>query len=216
MVFVACSGFPVPVSRYWKEFMSVEISDTELGIPGEGTVRRWVRESPEGFAFTALAPGSVAASGFKLDDDLRDLLKRFGAVAKKLNSKAVVFATNEKFKHSKANRAVLRTFLESLPKGLPPVVLDLPWQPEQTQDVAEDLAIAAYDPLKESPPPLVNGLAYARLPGPAGHRSRYDEPSVKAIAKHCEESESEEIFCVFRNIDMHVNAAALRVLLKQT
>jgi hypothetical protein len=30
MFVVACSGFPVPVSRYWREFDAVEISDTEI------------------------------------------------------------------------------------------------------------------------------------------------------------------------------------------
>ena len=52
MAVVACSGFPVPVSRYFREFEGVEISETELGIPGAGTVRRWLREAPEGFVFT--------------------------------------------------------------------------------------------------------------------------------------------------------------------
>ena len=47
MFVVACSGFPVPVSRYWQEFDAVEISDTEIAIPGAGTVRRWIREAPE-------------------------------------------------------------------------------------------------------------------------------------------------------------------------
>ncbi len=64
MLFVACSGFPIAVSRYLAEFRAVEIADTEIGIPGMGSIRRWQREAPEGFAFTVLAPATIGASGF--------------------------------------------------------------------------------------------------------------------------------------------------------
>ena len=43
-------------------------------------------------------------------------------------------------------------------------------------------AIAAYDPLTDDPPPK-SKMVYIRLPGPAGHRSRYDEPSIDKIAE---------------------------------
>ena len=55
----------MPVSRYWREFDAVEISDTEIAIPGAGTVRRWIREAPEGFLFTMVAPKSLSDSGFR-------------------------------------------------------------------------------------------------------------------------------------------------------
>ena len=75
MIVVACSGFPVPVSRNWREFLAVEISETELGIPGAGTVRRWLREAPEGFTFTLLAPKDIATSNFELNP-VNELLLR--------------------------------------------------------------------------------------------------------------------------------------------
>ena len=56
MLLVACSGFPVPVSRYWGAFPAVEISDTEIAMPGRGSIRRWTREAPEGCLVSVLAP----------------------------------------------------------------------------------------------------------------------------------------------------------------
>jgi uncharacterized protein YecE (DUF72 family) len=63
MFVVACSGFPVPVSRYWREFDAVEISDTEIAIPGAGTVRRWIREAPDNFLFTVVLPAHQGEQG---------------------------------------------------------------------------------------------------------------------------------------------------------
>ena len=182
MFVVACSGFPVPVSRYWREFDAVEISDTEIAIPGAGTVRRWIRESPDDFLF------KLAAS---------------------LKAKAVIFAADEKFKHGKANRAALRAFLGFIPK-MPPVVFDLDaWKPSDIVAACGDRpAIAAYDPLTDDPPPKAE-MVYIRLPGPAGHRSRYDEASVEKIAEHCESLDPELGICVFQNIDMQTNAQQL-------
>lgn len=209
MLYVACSGFPVPVSRYWSLFPAVEISDTRLAIPGAGSVRRWLRESPEGFAFTALAPQEVGESGFKKTKDNQALVEAFAAFAKKLGAKAVVFQAPEDFKATKATKTAIKSFLGWLPE-LPQIVLDLPgWKPK---DVAAAIgnkpAVAAYDPLVDEPPPPAD-FVYLRLPGPAGHRSRYDEDAIEAIVAHCRDLEADEGFCVFRNIDMQANASAV-------
>jgi len=47
MITVGCAGFPVPATRYWKEFMFVEVQETHVSTPGPGTVRRWRREAPD-------------------------------------------------------------------------------------------------------------------------------------------------------------------------
>jgi uncharacterized protein YecE (DUF72 family) len=202
MFTVACSGFPVPVSRYWREFDAVEISDTEIAIPGAGTVRRWIRESPEDFLFTVVAPKSVADSGFRRTKENKATCEAVAALAKDLKAKAVVFHADEKFKHGKANRTALRAFLGFVPSDLPPLVLDFDaWKPS-------DIAAACGDPLTDDPPPK-SKMTYIRLPGPAGHRSRYDEASVGKIADHCNSLDVEVGICVFRNIDMQTNAHQL-------
>jgi uncharacterized protein YecE (DUF72 family) len=214
MFVVACSGFPVPVSRYWREFDAVEISDTEIAIPGAGTVRRWIRESPDDFLFTVVAPKSVSESGFRRTKENKATCEAVAKLAKSLKAKAVVFAADEKFKHGKANRAALRAFLGFIPE-MPPIVFDLDaWKPADIVAACGDRpAVAAYDPLTDEPPPKAK-MVYIRLPGPAGHRSRYDEASVAKIAKHCNSLDPELGICVFQNIDMQTNAHQLIKRLK--
>jgi uncharacterized protein YecE (DUF72 family) len=213
--FVACSGFPVPVSRYWKEFPAVEISDTEIAIPGAGTVRRWIRESPQGFAFTVLAPSSLAASGFRRTNENKELCDEVIKLARNLKAKAVVFAGDESFKHGKASRAALKSFITSLPENMPTPVFDLTaWKPGDIASVcAKTIAVAAYDPLKSAEPPPTS-FTYIRLPGPAGYRSRYDEESIDELTKHIKRLKLKEGFCVFANIDKQTNAAQLIKKLK--
>lgn len=213
MVFVACSGFPVPVSRYFGEFLAVEISDTELGMPGEGTIRRWLREAPDGFAFTMLAPKEVGESGFEISHEVREALGNVGRLALRMNARAVVFVAPEDFKLAPNRRAALAGFIDWLPEKFPPIVVDLPaWKPDHVLSACEGHpVVVAYDPLNDEPPSGQQELRYIRLPGPAGHRSRYDDEAIDRIAAHCRQAEeqAETVICVFRNIDMHANALQL-------
>ena len=219
MAVVACSGFPVPVSRYFREFEGVEISETELGIPGAGTVRRWLREAPEGFTFTLLAPKEIATSAFVLNPATDKLVKEVGALCKSMNAHGVVFAAPPEFASNRANKSAVKKFVESLPARYPRAILSL-----GGFKLAEMLAaidgkknvIAAYDPLQDDPPPSAKAdLAYIRLPGPAGFRSRYDEGSLEKVVEHVKSSKAKATICVFHNIDMHANASRARELLGQ-
>ncbi len=217
MLYVACSGFPVPVSRYWSLFPAVEISDTELGIPGTGTIRRWLRESPDGFAFTALAPKELGESGFRKTKENKALITAFVDFCGNLGAQALVFQAPPEFKHGKASKAAVKAFLNWLPKDLPHLVMDLPsWKPADVASACGKRTVsAAYDPLLDEPPPETP-FVYARLPGPAGHRSRYDEESVDEISAHCQtlQEKAELAFCIFRNIDMQANASGVLAKLK--
>lgn len=218
MAVVACSGFPVPVSRYFREFEGVEISETELGIPGAGTVRRWLREAPEGFVFTLLAPKEIAGGGFQLTPANEKLIKEVGALCKSMNALAVVFAAPPEFLPTRPNKSAVKKFVESLPARYPKAVLSL-----GGFKLADTLAcmdpkknvIAAYDPLQDDPPAGKGDLSYVRLPGPAGFRSRYDEGSLERVVAHVKSSKAKSTVCVFHNIDMHANASRARELLGQ-
>lgn len=215
MIFVACSGFPVPVSRYWTEFPAVEITETELGIPGEGTVRRWLRESPDGFAFSLIAPQTIAASGFQRSKDNKALTEAMGRLANTLSARAIVFVAPEDFKPNRNTRAAVKSFVDALPAKFPRIVLDLPaWKPAEVVELSEKRrVVAAYDPTGEEAVED-ESLTYLRLPGPAGRRSRYDEAAIDLIAEHCRGIKSETTMCVFRNIDMHANAGSLKKKLR--
>jgi uncharacterized protein YecE (DUF72 family) len=210
MVFVACSGFPVPVSQYWKQFSAVEIADTEIGIPGEGSVRRWLRESPKGFGFTLLGPREIAQEGFEQNEKNAALLEALSKLSRRLRAHAVVFVAPGEYEPTRKRKSTLKSFLGSLPEDFPPIVLDFPeWSAKEALACAGDrTAAVAHDPLHDATPPQQQ-LAYVRLGGPAGYRSRYDETALDAVAEHCRQLTADSVFCVFRNMDMHANGRAL-------
>jgi uncharacterized protein YecE (DUF72 family) len=218
MAVVACSGFPVPVSRYFREFQGVEISETELGIPGAGTVRRWLREAPEGFVFTLLAPKEIAASGFQLNPTNDKLIKDVGALCKSMKAEAVVFAAPPEVGPTRPNKTALKKFVEALPARYPKAVLSLSgWKLSEVQSAIDGKknVIPAFDPLQDEIGNEKAELVYLRLPGPAGHRSRYDEASLERIVARVKASKAKNTMCVFHNVDMHANATRARELLGQ-
>lgn len=218
-VFLGCSGFPVPVSRYWAEVGAVEIAETELGIPGEGTVRRWAREAPDRYGFALLAPKAITAGGLSKSKDGAALLDAMGGVARKLSAQAIVFALPE-VKPARGAKGTLAAFAKWVAgQRLPAVVFDLPSWP------AKDLAAAlegtgvlpAIDPLRADAPaaPSAGDLHYLRLAGPAGHRSRYDDAMLERIAAHLRASRAKTTFCTFTNVDCLANAKRVTELLAQ-
>src|SRR5688572_5059939 len=115
MLVVACSGFPIAVSRYLSEFPAVEIADSEIGIPGAGSIRRWQKEAPEGFLFTALAPAEIGASGFAQSGEVDHALKAVLSFCKKLDAFAVVFRVPEEVAFARPLATRLKKMLSSLP-----------------------------------------------------------------------------------------------------
>ncbi len=213
MFLVACSGFPIPVSRYFREFPAVEISETELGLLGAGTTRRFLREAPAGYAFSVVAPKRFAEQGFAKTAELKALAKELAELGSTLSARGVVFGADESVKPTKPTRAALKSFVDALPPKMPPVVLDLRgFKTAQIADLGTKRpVVAAYDPFLDEPP-RQGPLAYVRLAGPAGHRSRYDDAAIDKLAEHCQEAArwAETVLIVFRNIDMQANAQALR------
>lgn len=211
MLVVACSGFPIAVSRYLNEFMAVEISDTEIGIPGMGTIRRWQRESPDGFVFTVLAPAEIGASGFAPGGATDRALKSILSFCKKLNALALVFRVPDDVPCNRASVAAAKKLLSNLPKAAPQAILDAPgWRTAQVAKIcAASGAVPAREALGLAEAPRGGKLAYLTMPGPAGHRSRYDETTIDQLADICRRSNAETTVCVFRNIDMEANAKTL-------
>ena len=216
MFMVSCSGFPIAVSRYLQEFMAVEVSDTELGIPGTGTLRRWQREAPDGFLFTVLAPAEFGASGFEKSGANDVALKNILSFCKKLDALALVFRVPEEVSLNRTVKAQVTAMLSNLPAAAPQAVLDAPhWKPTHVAKICEATgAVAAADPLTLPEAPGDSPMAYLTLPGPAGHRSRYDEDSIEQVAAVCRRSAAKKTICVFRNIDMEANAKSLIELME--
>ncbi len=214
MISIACSGFPIPVSRYFQEYGAVEISDTELGLPGSGTVRRWQREAGEDFVFSIVAPKTIGTSGFSLDPGVLQAVSAVASFAKTLKAQVVVFAASDDFKATRPNKARVRAFAEQLGTKIKKPVFDLPaWSRKDALATLKELDVyVAFDPLTEEPEPK-SKFAYARMAGPSGYRSRYDAAALDRVVEHCQSTTAKHTFVAFRNIDRYENSRYVRTKL---
>ena len=60
--------------------------------------------------------------------------------------------------------------------------------------------LAVRDPLQHGV--SQRGTAYYRLPGPAGHKSRYEDPAIERLAEIAQAAEDQDAHYVFTNVDM--------------
>lgn len=216
MLTIGCAGFtPQPATRYFKEFLFVEVQETHLATPGTGTIRRWRREAPPGFQFAMLGPREVGQEGFREGKVVENALKTLLDVGKELDAKTVVFLSPSDFSATRNNKAALKDFLHSVRKKFERIVWEPPssWDPDDAAALARDAgATAARDPLAHGTVDLP--FAYYRLPGPAGHKSRYEDPAIEKLAEMARAAENDEAIFVFANVDMVADAKRLKKALK--
>lgn len=213
---IGCAGFPVPATRYFKEYLFVEVTDIHVAAPGAGTIRRWRREAPPGFVFAVQAPKDIGAEGYREGKLVETALKGMVEVAKELEATLGVFVSPPDFGSSRANKTAVRDFLASVKKKFKRVVWEAPptWDADEAHALAlESGAVAARDPLTSGPSPK-GPFAYYRLPGPAGHKSRYEDPAIDKLADIAQADPHAEAIYVFTNVDMFADAKRLKRLLK--
>jgi uncharacterized protein YecE (DUF72 family) len=215
MITIGCAGFPVPATRYFKEFLFVEVQDTHVTQPGTGTIRRWRREAPSGFAFALLAPRDIGTEGFREGKVTETALKNLVDVGKELDAQTAVFSAPPDFTASRANRAAVKDFLAGVKKKFKRIV----WEPPPTWDADDASALAGESGAVASRDPLHAGLAkapfgYYRLPGPAGHKSRYEDPAIERLAAIASDPKNEHAIYVFTNVDMFADAKRLKRAMK--
>ena len=207
MITVGCAGFAVPATRYFKEYAFVEIQETHRAVPGQGTIRRWRREAPDEFEFAVLGPREVGQEGFRPGKVVETALGSLGEVAAELSAKTVVFTPAPDFAQNRQNRQALRDFLKLAKKQFQVVVFDpgLEWDPEDADTLADETGtIAARDALIHGA--SGRSIAYYRLPGPAGHKSRYEDPAIERLAEIAHSASHEAAHYVFANVDMFADA----------
>jgi uncharacterized protein YecE (DUF72 family) len=207
MMVVGCAGFAVPATRYFKEYTFVEVQETHLAVPGSGTLRRWRREAPADFAFALLGPREITQEGFRGGKVVETALDKLGEVAGELEARTAVFLAPPDFPHTRANRTALRDFLVDVKKRFERVVFETgpAWKPEDADSLAEETdTLAARDPLQQGL--SARSTAYYRLPGPAGHKSRYEDPAIERLADIAREGGSQTATYVFANVDMFADA----------
>jgi uncharacterized protein YecE (DUF72 family) len=215
MITVGCAGFPVPATRYFKEFLFVEVQDTHLAAPGPGTVRRWRREAPEGFRFAMLGPREIGQEGFRDGMVVETALRTLESVGRELDADTVILVAPPDFASNRANKAAVKDLLTAVRKRFARVVFEPApgWDADETESMAFEVgAIAARDP-------LVAGMskadvAYYRMPGPAGHKSRYEDPAIDRLGELARSAPRQNATYVFTNVDMFADAKRLKKVLK--
>jgi hypothetical protein len=215
MITVGCAGFPVPATRYFREFGFVEVQETHMSSPGPGTVRRWRREAPEGFRFALLGPREVGQEGFRDGKVIETALKGIGLIADELDARVAVFVGPPEFAPTKTNKAALREFLAGVRSRFERVIFEpaSSWDADECDTLTSEVgAIASRDP-------LIAGLskrpvAYYRMHGPAGHKSRYEDPAIERLAEIAMNAKHEDATYVFTNVDMFADAKRFKKSLK--
>jgi uncharacterized protein YecE (DUF72 family) len=214
MLTVGCAGFAVPATRYFKEYLFVEVQETHLATPGPGTLRRWRREAPPGFEFALLGPREVAQEGFRTGKVVENALKALLEVGNELEATTAVFVAPADFAASRGNKAALKGFLGEARELFSRIVFEVAWNPDDADALAEDTKTLA------SRDPLATGLskrpeAYYRLPGPAGHKSRYEDPAIEKLAEIASGDLEQRATYVFTNVDMFADAKRFRKAMKR-
>ena len=132
MITVGCAGFPVPATRYFKEFLFVEVQDTHVTQPGTGTVRRWRREAPQGFEFSLLAPREIGQDGLRGGKAAEAAMRNLTEVGKELDAHIAVFVSPPELAASRINKAAVKEFLGGVKRRFKQVV----WEPPPGWEVA--------------------------------------------------------------------------------
>lgn len=215
MITVGCAGFPVPATRYFREFSFVEVQETHVSLPGPGTIRRWRREAPSGFRFALLGPREVGQEGFRDGKVIETALKSISAVAEELEAKTAVFVAPPEFSPTRSNKAVVKEFLAGVKQRFERVVFEPApgWDADECDALAEEVgAVSARDPLTTGL--SKRDVAYYRLHGPAGHKSRYEDPAIERLGDIARGAKHSEATYVFTNVDMFADAKRFKKALK--
>lgn len=195
--------------------MFCEIQETHHALPGMGTIRRWRREAPEGFEFAMLAPREIGQEGFREGKVVETALKTLLEVGKELDATTAVFVSPPELTSSRTNKAAVKDFLQSVRKKFDRVVWEAPttWDPDDAASLAMEVkVIPARDPLSHGK--LDAPVAYYRLPGPAGHKSRYEDPAIEKLAAIAKDAKHKDATYVFTNVDMFADAKRFKKAMK--
>ena len=101
---IGCAGFPVPATRYFKEFLFVEVQETHVTQPGTGTIRRWRREAPPGSSSRCSPRARSARRGSARGRSPRRRSRASSRSARSSQAKTAVFVAPPEFTASRAQQ----------------------------------------------------------------------------------------------------------------
>jgi uncharacterized protein YecE (DUF72 family) len=147
--------------RYSKRFNFLEL-DAGKTLPKAATLKRWLTEVPEGFAFSVVLPESIAAlDGSPIDEPL---LARSLEAAELLGARFIVLRTPPSAHPSARTRRRLEELVARLPKDSRSVAWEPRglWEDEDAEQAAEELGVLLVrDVSRGDAPP--EDIVYTRL-----------------------------------------------------
>lgn len=201
------------LTYYASIFGTTEVNYTFRSIPSEKTVKRWCDETPSNFRFSLKAPQRV--THFAKLKDCEETMAVFHKAVTGLGEKMgpVLFQLPPTFK---ADTALLRDFLGSLPKGLRAAFefRHESWLSDDVFSVLSEknaaLCIAESEDF-ETPAEVTAKLGYLRL-----RREDYITPQIKKWAKFVQEQEKgwSEVFVYFKHEETCVGPGFAKTMLK--
>ena len=163
--------------RYARQFPIVEIDSSYYGVPAIATVESWARRTPDGFRFTAKAPGTATHAPKPLlgtlHDDVRLFKTNFAPLLRAEKLACVLLQFPNAFRPGDDSERHLRTLRDAL-DGMPLVAefRHRDWQTDDTLRLLRELGIglvAVDEPQYASlPRPLTDAtsaIAYVRFHG---------------------------------------------------
>jgi len=228
-VHVGCTGMPVGRARYVEALSAIELTFPQSALPNAATLRRWLETTPEGFAFSVVAPpalsrppttmppglsGSPSAyGGLRPTAENLALYARTAEVAATLRARVIVFATTPQVPPGPRGGDVIRRFFDAIGPGSDGVRYGWephgPWQDEEVTALCTELGLVrCVDPLRD---PLPEGeVAYARL-GPFAAMGRaFADDELESIAEAL--SGYAQAYCFFATERSFHDARRLRAL----
>ena len=142
-------------------------------------------------------------------------LENLRQVGTELAATTAVFLAAPDFAQNRSNRSALRDFLKGVSSQFQRVVFDpgSAWKSDDADDLAEETkTLATRDPLQSGTSSRPE--AYYRLPGPAGRKSRYEDPAIDRLAQLARAAEGQTATYVFANVDMFADARRFKKAVK--
>lgn len=136
-------------------------------------------------------------------------------VAKELDADTAVFVAPPDFPCTRTNKTIVKDFLQATREMFANVVFDPGplWESDEAEGLlGGEHVLVVRDPLNQGV--SKKKRAYYRLPGPAGHKSRYEDPAIERLAEIAKEVDHEDATYIFTNVDMFADAKRFRKAMK--
>jgi hypothetical protein len=211
MLHAGASLDQLPGPKYLAALRFAELA-LRAPLPRASTLRQKRAQLPKDLVLSLRAPQSAvsgARGALRFDEGLEAGVSWMLAARDALDARFVVLPTPTDLTPGARSRDLLAAYVERLPRDpARPFVWAPrgPWEPEQAEQVAQDLGLVlAFDPLEEICPP--GPLAYARLIAMGARRSFSPASLEEALS---EVEQADEAFVVIESERAFPQASTLQ------